>query len=153
MKSSDFLTLGKTAAVAAHDKKASDIHLIDMRRHSSVTDFFLILSVDSAPHLRAVLESIDRRIKQKWDIDPSHTEGKSSAHWMVMDYGGLVVHAMDRESRSFYDLERLWEGARRVAWNGKPDAMPKAKARKAKTAGRPRGRAVKKKKAAASKKK
>jgi ribosome-associated protein len=115
-----FLAAAKAAARAADDKKALDVLLLDLRKASGVADYFLLASVDSAPHLNAVSDSVSRRLREEYQLHPIHSDGRRSDHWIALDYGNLVVHVFRREAREFYALERLWERPRRVKWEEAP---------------------------------
>lgn len=92
------------------DKRGRDIVVLDMRRVTSMTDFFVICTVDADVQAKAVVEHIrEELIKQS--IKPWHTEGLGSSSWVLMDFVDVVVHVFQQESRSFYNLERLWGDA------------------------------------------
>ena len=129
LRTHDFLSLARLAAHCCSDKKAEDIRLLDVRRISGLADFYLMASVTSSPHLQAVQEHIDRHVKQEYGVDPLHRDGVSSAQWAVLDYGGVVIHVMHNAARSFYGLERLWEGARVVQWERPSPPLPSKKER------------------------
>lgn len=142
----NFLAVGKAAARLADDKKAADITLLDVRRISSVADCYLLATAESTPQMQALQDHIDAKLKEQFRVDPLRRDGRGSSAWSVLDYGGLVVHLMNPSSRQFYDLERLWEGAKRVEWeaaSAKPvpavasrrkPAKPAARAKKARVA-------------------
>jgi ribosome-associated protein len=119
-----YLAAAKIAALAADDKKASDILLVDVKKTSGVADYYVLASVDSSTQLSAVASHVDRRLREELHLHPAHNDGRKSLHWAALDYGGLVVHVMHREAREFYALERLWEGARRIKWEEKAAALP-----------------------------
>lgn len=102
------------AAQAADEKKSVDIKLYDVRRSSTIADYFLVATVESAPQSAAVEDEIDRRLASIVGAGGRRRDGGARAPWRVLDYGGLVVHLMNAAARSFFDLERLWESARRV---------------------------------------
>jgi ribosome-associated protein len=112
-----FRSAAVAAALAADDKIADDIMVFDVKKISGVADYFVLVSVDSSPQLTAVTDHIARRLRESFRLHPLHNDGRRSDHWSAMDFGGLVVHVFRREAREFYALERMWEGARRVAWN------------------------------------
>ncbi len=116
-RSRDFLAAAQCAAVCADDKKAKDIHLLDVKRHSNLADYYILATADSHPQIQAVRKLIDDRFKNKFGLTPIHRDGRDSAHWLVMDYGGLVIHIMDEHARQYYALERLWENARLIDWH------------------------------------
>jgi ribosome-associated protein len=108
----------------ADNKKAENIVVIDVRKLSSVTDYFVIASGTSQPHLRAIVEEITSKLRDDHDLRPSRAEGAVTGSWVVMDYFDVIVHVMHAETRQRYDLEGLWGDAKPV----KP-----AKAKKKKT--------------------
>lgn len=98
---------------AAEDKKAYDLVILDLTEHSSITDYFMICSGRSTTQVKAIAEGIDE-IMSKKKIRPLGIEGLSEAKWVLMDYDDLVIHVFHEETRTFYDLERLWGNAPRV---------------------------------------
>lgn len=114
LRPKDFLALGRLAARCVDDKKALDIRLLDVRRLTSVADYFLLASAESHTQLQAVYDHVADEIKKEFGLQLLHREGVGSSHWTILDYGGLVVHLFHRNARQFYDLERLWEGAKLV---------------------------------------
>ncbi|HOW27140.1 MAG TPA: ribosome silencing factor [Elusimicrobiota bacterium] len=122
-----FLEMGRLAARTADDHKAVDIVFVDLRRISSVTDYLVLMSAESSPHLSALADYIEEAVDLKYDIHPLHRDGRQSPQWRVVDYGGLVVHVMSPDARSFYGLERLWDKARPLAWSpARPPAAHRA---------------------------
>jgi ribosome-associated protein len=96
----------------ADNKKAENIAVLDVRKLSSVTDFFVIVTGTSQPHLRAIAEEISSRLRDEHDLRPARAEGASGGMWMVMDYFDVIVHVMHTEARARYDLEGLWGDAK-----------------------------------------
>jgi len=117
----------------ADNKKAENIVVLDVRKLSSVTDYFIIASGTSQPHLRAITEEITGRLRDEDDLRPTRAEGAHSANWVVLDYFDVIVHVMHAEARARYDLEGLWGDAKEVkpAKPRAPRAPKKAKAAKA----------------------
>lgn len=118
-------------AKAASDKKALDIVTIDMRKVSSVCDWFIIASGASTTHVRAIADDIARKLKEKgekvWRV-----EGEREASWVILDYGDCLVHIFLDQTRRFYDLERLWGDApkRRFKEERKRPRPPRTKKKK-----------------------
>ena len=108
----------------ADNKKAENITVLDVRKLSSVTDFFVIVTGTSQPHLRAIVEEISSQLRDEHDLRPVRAEGATGGNWVVLDYFDVIVHVMHTEARQRYDLEGLWGDAKSV----KP-----AKAKKKKT--------------------
>jgi len=98
----------------ADNKKAEDIVVMDVRKLSSVTDYFVIASGTSQPHLRAIVEEINSKLRDDHDLRPSRAEGAVTGTWVVMDYFDVIVHVMHTETRKRYDLEGLWGDAKPV---------------------------------------
>jgi ribosome-associated protein len=99
----------------ADNKKAENIVVLDVRKTSSVTDYFVIASGTSQPHLRAIVEEISSRLRDEYDLRPSRSEGASGGNWVVLDYFDVIVHVMHAETRKHYDLEGLWGDSKKVA--------------------------------------
>ena len=83
----------------ADDKKAEDIVILDVRKVSSVTDYFVIASGTSQPHLRAIVEEISGTLREDHDLRPSRSEGATGGNWVVLDYFDVIVHVMHAETR------------------------------------------------------
>jgi len=98
----------------ADDKKAEDIVILDVRDVSSVTDYFVIASGTSEPHLRAVVEEITDQLRERHEVRPRAVDGTLQAAWIVLDYFDVIVHVMRRDVRERYDLESLWGDAPRI---------------------------------------
>ena len=110
----------------ADNKKAENIAVLDVRKLSSVTDFFVIATGTSQPHLRAIVEEITGKLHDEHDLRPARTDGMISGDWVVMDYFDVIVHVMHTEARARYDLEGLWGDAKPVKTR-KPAAPKKKK--------------------------
>ena len=98
----------------ADNKKAEDIVILDVREVSSVTDYFVIASGTSEPHLRAIVDEITDKLKQDQDVRPKAIDGTLHTAWIVLDYFDVIVHVMRTDVRNRYDLETLWGDAPRV---------------------------------------
>jgi len=92
------------------DKKAIDITLIDVRKITPLTDYFIICTSESDPQTRAIFNHIKDSLKEK-DLKPWKTEGYEYLQWVIMDYIDFVIHIFNKETRSYYDFERLWADA------------------------------------------
>lgn len=95
------------------EKKGQNVIIQDLRAVTSMTDFFVICSVNVDVQAKAIMDHIkDRLIYQS--IKPWHTEGNAQSSWILLDFVDVVVHIFKKESRSFYALERLWGDARTI---------------------------------------
>ncbi len=108
------LELAKIAAAAADDKKAYDIVLLDLTELSDVCDYFLIATTMNAHQADAVVDEIEKKVRENCHEDPLSIEGRAGKRWILMDYGAVVIHVFDQETREFYRIERLWGDAPRV---------------------------------------
>ncbi len=98
----------------ADNKKAEDLVVLDVRQISSVTDYFVIVSGTSEPHLRAIVEEITDTLREAHQLRPCGTDGRMPIAWVVIDYFDVIVHVMRADVRERYDLEGLWGDAPRV---------------------------------------
>jgi ribosome-associated protein len=94
----------------AADKKASDIVLLDVRGQTTMTDYFVICSGASDRQLGAIADGIAEGLKEAGDTLLSR-EGEPASHWLLLDFGGVIVHVMSKPEREFYQLEKLWSEA------------------------------------------
>jgi len=94
------------------DKKGKNIVQLDLRNLGDApADFFIICEGDSSTHIKAISDSIYKKVKEALHAMPSHTEGSLNARWVLMDYFNTIVHVFYPETRHFYDLEQLWGDA------------------------------------------
>lgn len=103
-----------TAVHACHDKKASDVAILQLDAQASgFTDYFVICSGANPRQIQAIADDIDERLS-KQGLEPLHREGYKQAEWVLLDYVDFVVHIFSEAARKFYDLERLWKTAKRL---------------------------------------
>jgi ribosome-associated protein len=107
--------LAQTIADIAGDKKAEDIVALDLRGISSFTDFFVICSGTSEPHLKAIINELEERLRKEHGLRPVAVDGFPLSQWVVADYADVVVHIFHTDKRAFYSLEDLWGDAPRLA--------------------------------------
>jgi ribosome-associated protein len=98
----------------AENKKAEQAVILDVRALSSVTDYFVIVSGTSEPHLRAIANEITERLREEQQVRPRAIDGDGRAAWQVLDYFDVIVHVMRQDTRERYDLEGLWGDAPRL---------------------------------------
>jgi ribosome-associated protein len=104
------------AARAADDKKAIDPVVLDVSQTLVITDYFVICSAMNTRQVLTIAEEVEQAVKDAGGRGPVAVEGQREASWVLLDFGGFVVHVFLDETRTFYDLERLWVDAPRVAW-------------------------------------
>lgn len=102
-----------SAIEAAQNKKAGAVTLLDFTGLGAFTDYFLLCTGYSTPQVEAISDAIEEALKTR-GLRPQHREGRSGAEWLLLDYGGFIVHILTERLRLFYDLERLWRMARRI---------------------------------------
>ena len=101
------------AVRAALDRKAVDVVVLDLRKASGFTDFFVICTGNSSRQIQAIADGVSTTLKTEFGERPSLAEGIEKSQWILIDYFDFVVHVFSRECRSFYGLERLWGNAER----------------------------------------
>ena len=108
----------------AENKKAEHVVVLDVHKISSVTDYFVIATGSSEPHLRAIMNEIIDTLRDDYDLRPRAVEGDVRTPWQVLDFFDVIVHVMREDIREKYDLEGLWGDA--------PQLKPRAKAKQRK---------------------
>jgi len=101
------------AAQAALGKKADEVVILDLRKTSGFTDWFVLASGASQRQLVAIADAVRETLRAE-GLRPIHVEGYPKQEWILLDYSSLVVHVLTPRTRLFYDLERLWGGAARL---------------------------------------
>lgn len=110
------------AATYVDDKKAEDVVIMDVRGISPVTDYYVICTATSMPHLKAVSNEVRERFWQEHRRHPIASDEKMESLWLIQHYGDVMVHIFHKDKRDFYALEELWGDAPRLAWT--PAAPP-----------------------------
>ena len=103
-------------ADAAEDKKAEDIVLLNVSEVSYLADYFVIITGFSGTQLKAITESIDKRVEEKYNRLPVRVSGKREGNWIVLDYEDVIVHIFLPEEREYYNLEAFWGHAERIEY-------------------------------------
>ena len=104
------LTVGIAAAL---EKKAADVVVLDLRKGSAFTDFFVICTGANVRQVQAIAEAVQAALSRT-GAKPALVEGLTRAEWVLIDYFDFIVHIFSPESRAFYSLERLWGSAERI---------------------------------------
>jgi len=94
-------------------KKAAHVVVLDVRELTSIADVFIICSGRSNRQVIAIAEHVERQLR-KHKVKPLSVEGTAEGHWVLMDYGHVIIHVFFESVRSFYDLDGLWSDARRI---------------------------------------
>jgi ribosome-associated protein len=111
------------AAEAAAAKNATDVVVLSVAAVSTVGSFFVICSAASDRQVRAITSAVEHAIDEAAGAKPISIEGADSLEWVLMNYGDLLGHVFQQDSRDFYSLERLWADAPSLRWNDLPDAL------------------------------
>ena len=113
-------------------RKAVNIVVLNVSAVSSVTDYFVIASGTSEPHLRAITDEITDKLRDEHDLRPRAIDGTLHTAWIVLDYFDVIVHVMRADIRERYNLEGLWGDAPQVKpRTPRKPRKPSAKAKKA----------------------
>jgi ribosome-associated protein len=103
--------LAITAAEAALKKKATDVTILDVSGLTVIADHFVICSGESTTQVKAVAGFIAEELARK-RVKPLGVEGAAYSHWILLDYGDVIVHIFEKETRAYYNLEKLWMDAK-----------------------------------------
>jgi ribosome-associated protein len=105
--------LALKAAEAALSKKAQDVVILELGELTVIADYFVLCSGESTTQVRAIAEFIELELARK-GIRPMGREGFNFSHWVLLDYGDVIVHIFEKETRHYYSLEKLWMDAKTV---------------------------------------
>ncbi len=105
--------LMKTVVLALDDKLAQNIEVIDVSEITDLGDYFVIATGNSSTQVRALADAAEEKAKEE-GFALHHREGYNGESWILLDFGDVIVHIFDRETREFYGLEHLWEDGKKV---------------------------------------
>jgi ribosome-associated protein len=129
-----------SAIQACLDKKAEELSILEMEKGSGAfTDYFVLCSGTNPRQIQAIADEVELRLKGT-GLRPTHVEGYNQAEWILIDYVDFVVHVFSEKARKFYDLERLWKTAKRLAPADLKSAPKKRKAASAPAAAKKKTR-------------
>lgn len=92
---------------ALDDKIAENIVTLDLRTKSSIAEYFVIASGGAVNHNQAICDEVQKQLREN-NIEIINTEGYRDGNWILCDYGDIIVHIMTKDTREYYNLERLW---------------------------------------------
>ncbi len=104
----------KLASVIARfldDKLGKDIAILNIGHVSSLADYFVIVTGDSTPQVKALMETVKENIKKAFNRLPLRAENDAKNRWNLLDYGDVVVHILHKEERETYAIEKFWSHA------------------------------------------
>jgi ribosome-associated protein len=107
------LGLAQTIAKILDSKKGEDIKILGIKDLTVIAEYFVIVTGTSSTHVRTLADEVEFKLGEQ-DIKPARSEGYKSSSWIVLDYSDVIVHVFDRNSREFYNLERLWADGENV---------------------------------------
>jgi ribosome-associated protein len=102
------------AAQTADDNRGRDIVILDLREMTTFFDYFVVVSGTSRRQLHAISEEIDHALEEGMGDRRMGIEGYRESRWILLDYGDVVIHIFEPETRQYYDLENLWGNAKKV---------------------------------------
>ena len=105
--------MAKVAVEALKEKKGYDVKVIDISEISILADYFIIANGSNANQVQAMVDNVEEQM-YKAGFDAPTAAGYNNASWILLDYNDVVLHIFDEESRSFYNLERLWRDGKEV---------------------------------------
>jgi ribosome-associated protein len=112
----DSEALAKRCVEICEDRKAVSVVLYDVRKQSVLADYYLVCTGNSEPHLRAIASHLQRDLAEE-GVPARRVEGRAASHWLVLDYGLILIHIFAPELRQYYKIEELW-GADSVVHRG-----------------------------------
>lgn len=114
MKIGNEEAFARFCAEQALDKLAEDVVALKVKDLSSIADYFIIVTANSQPHLKALVSHVERQVREHWQVRPLATDGEPASEWALIDFGSVLVHVMGETARRKYELERLWSDAPRL---------------------------------------
>ena len=100
------------AVNALNDKKAKEISAIQVGELTVIADYFILATATSSTHVRALADIVEENLS-KAGFEPDHIEGKATG-WILLDYSGVVIHIFTKDTRDFYNLDRLWSDGTQI---------------------------------------
>ena len=105
------LELALAAAREAEDNRGQNVLVLDMREQTTAFDYFVLATGTSNRQLRAMSDAIDDVLQKQFGHPRLGLEGYQDSHWILLDYGSVIIHLFDSTKRDYYRLEELWAGA------------------------------------------
>ncbi|HSW64697.1 MAG TPA: ribosome silencing factor [Dissulfurispiraceae bacterium] len=109
------------AARASLEKKAADVLVLELTKLTAIADYFVLCSAENTQQVKAIASQIEESLK-KPGIKPIRIEGMEYAHWVLLDYGDVIIHIFEAETRAYYELEKFWLDAPRVPFDEEDSA-------------------------------
>ncbi|MCR5202389.1 MAG: ribosome silencing factor [Lachnospiraceae bacterium] len=106
----------KTVYDAIDEKKGEGISVLDIKELTAFSDYFVIATADNMTQLGAIVDNVEEKMIELYNERPKSIEGDKTSNWILMDYRDFVVHIFTRESRPFYDLDRIWKEGKEISF-------------------------------------
>ncbi len=113
MEKNQSMEMARLAIGALEDKKAEDIHVIDISEVSVIADYFIIAGGNNRSQIQALCDNVEEKLGRAGSA-VRQIEGYDTANWILMDFGDVIIHIFDRENRLLYDLERIWRDGKQI---------------------------------------
>ena len=113
---SDALRIAKVAAQAADEKQATDVTVLDVGEILAITDLFVVASAGNKRQVRTICDAITDAVRRETGRSQLSSVGVTEQQWILFDYGSVVVHVFDDETRRFYEIERLYRDVPALSW-------------------------------------
>ncbi len=113
---SNALRIAKIAAQAADEKQATDVTVLDVGEILAITDLFVVASAGNKRQVRTICDAITDAVRTQTGRSPLSSEGVTEQQWILIDYGSVVIHIFDDDTRRFYEIERLYRDVPAVSW-------------------------------------
>ncbi len=110
------LHIATVAAKAADEKQATDVNVLDVGEILAITDLFVVACAVNKRQVRTISDAITDAVRRETGRSPLSSEGVTEQQWILIDYGSVVVHVFDDETRRFYEIERLYRDVPAVSW-------------------------------------
>ena len=107
------IEMTKLAIQALEDKKAEDVHVIDISEVSVIADYFIIAGGSNKSQIQALCDNVQEKLGRA-GYPEKQVEGYQTANWILMDFGDVIVHIFDKENRLLYNLERIWRDGKQI---------------------------------------
>ena len=105
--------LAEAAAEVLDAKKATNVSVLSVEGRSDITDYLVLATGGSGPHVKALADELEYKLGLR-EVYPLHTDGMQTRSWQIVDYGSVMVHVFDRETREFYNLDKLYKNTTEV---------------------------------------
>lgn len=102
----------EVAVNALNDKKAKEISAIEVGELTVIAEYFILATATSGTHVKALADIVEEKLTEA-GFEPDHIEGKATG-WILLDYSGVVIHIFTKDTREFYNLDRLWSDGRQI---------------------------------------